>query len=317
MLILLGLFGLCSPHSTPTQKKQYLKYLDEKPGCLTTERVGMLKEIDFDFGVDESAVQKKGKKGKGATKKSNDDSKDGGGEDDSSGSKNKKNSKGWDDLMQKKHNSWIVMLDKLKQYRNEHGNCIVPRGWPDDTRLANWVATQRSVRSKKYPNFTHHGSSGFSSRLFSFFNRSSLSLQEGIQAIDGWQIFQYDARTDFIVRRYRTNRDSLKGPKIITFPFIDLLTHLAFLSFLVPYSLIFQDLEFAWNAQEAAWSRHMSDLKKFAADKGHCRVPPNHSRYPKLREWVTRQQWHYVSPSPPLSFNRKPVCLNLSIYLSE
>jgi len=56
---------------------------------------------------------------------------------------------------------------------------------------------------------------------------------------------------------------------------------------------LLEELDFAWNAQEAAWIRHMTDLKKFVAEEGHCKVPPNHPDYPKLREWVTRQQWHY------------------------
>lgn len=77
----------------------------------------------------------------------------------------------------------------------ENGNCIVPRGYPLDPRLANWVATQR----KEYK-----------------------LLQDGKQ--------------------------SNMTPERIG---------------------LLEDLGFAWNAQEAAWVRHMSDLKKFQAKVRH------------------------------------------------
>jgi hypothetical protein len=54
------------------------------------------------------------------------------------------------------------------------------------------------------------------------------------------------------------------------------------------------ELEFAWNAQEAAWYRHMKDLKAFRVQNGHCHVPLNHPEYPKLGLWVKEQRRHYT-----------------------
>jgi len=53
-------------------------------------------------------------------------------------------------------------------------------------------------------------------------------------------------------------------------------------------------LSFAWNAQEAAWARHMADLKKFRADTGHTHVPLNHAEFPKLGLWVKEQRRHFT-----------------------
>ena len=55
-----------------------------------------------------------------------------------------------------------------------------------------------------------------------------------------------------------------------------------------------EELGFAWNAQEAAWTRHMDDLKKFRDEVGHCHVPLNHPDYPKLGLWVKEQRRHYT-----------------------
>ena len=48
----------------------------------------------------------------------------------------------------KRHTSWEDMYDKLKEYRRAHGDCLVPAKWEEDPKLADWVGTQRSKRSK-------------------------------------------------------------------------------------------------------------------------------------------------------------------------
>jgi hypothetical protein len=54
------------------------------------------------------------------------------------------------------------------------------------------------------------------------------------------------------------------------------------------------ELHFAWSAQEAAWDRHMNDLKDFREHNGHCHVPLNHPEYAKLGLWVKEQRRHYT-----------------------
>lgn len=41
---------------------------------------------------------------------------------------------------------WMSNLDALKQYKEKHGDCIVPRGYSANPRLASWVAEQRKQR---------------------------------------------------------------------------------------------------------------------------------------------------------------------------
>jgi hypothetical protein len=40
--------------------------------------------------------------------------------------------------------AWETMLDELKRYRDEHGDCHVPHGWGQNSQLARWVVTQRT-----------------------------------------------------------------------------------------------------------------------------------------------------------------------------
>ena len=43
----------------------------------------------------------------------------------------------------KKDTKWLLMLEELKEYKATNGNCIVPRGFSPNPRLASWVAEQR------------------------------------------------------------------------------------------------------------------------------------------------------------------------------
>lgn len=53
-------------------------------------------------------------------------------------------------------------------------------------------------------------------------------------------------------------------------------------------------VEFAWNAQEAAWEKHMRDLKAFRAEHGHTHCQLGDPKYPKLGLWVKEQRRHYT-----------------------
>ena len=39
---------------------------------------------------------------------------------------------------------WEEMFEVLKEYKDKHGNCNVPRGWPKNKQLGNWVGVQRT-----------------------------------------------------------------------------------------------------------------------------------------------------------------------------
>ena len=39
----------------------------------------------------------------------------------------------------------IRMFERLKKYKEKHGDCLVPQKYEDDPELGRWVATQRRV----------------------------------------------------------------------------------------------------------------------------------------------------------------------------
>jgi hypothetical protein len=120
----------------------------------------------------------------------------------------------------RKNSKWLASLGDLKKYKEENGNCIVPRGHATNPKLASWVAEQR----KQY-------------KLLCDGKQSSITPER---------------------------------------------------------QALLNELDFAWNAQEAAWARHMEDLKTFRKETGHCHVPLNHAEYPKLGLWIKEQRRHYT-----------------------
>lgn len=54
---------------------------------------------------------------------------------------------------------WDKMYQRLITYKETHGNCLVPKGYPMDPKLANWVETQRVMYSRDYSNDGKHGGS--------------------------------------------------------------------------------------------------------------------------------------------------------------
>ena len=114
---------------------------------------------------------------------------------------------------------WLASYEEVLQYKDEFGDCTVPRGFPPNPRLASWVAEQRKQH-----------------KLFHVGKNSSITPRR-----------------------------------------IELLDRIGF----------------AWNAQEAAWERHITDLKAYNDEFGDCLVPLNHPKYPKLGLWVKEQRRHF------------------------
>jgi hypothetical protein len=120
----------------------------------------------------------------------------------------------------KKDTKWLISLAQLVEYKKEFGDCIVPRGYAPNPRLASWVAEQR--------------------------------------------------------KQYKLHKDG--KPSSITPARIERLN----------------ELDFAWNAQDAAWERHLEDLKCFKKEHGDCLVPLGNPNFPKLGLWIKEQRRHYT-----------------------
>ena len=54
----------------------------------------------------------------------------------------------WETRDDRFQREWLESLEKLKQYRLTHGDCLVPWKYEPDQQLAEWVHTQRKLNNK-------------------------------------------------------------------------------------------------------------------------------------------------------------------------
>jgi hypothetical protein len=80
---------------------------------------------------------------------------------------------------EKKDDKWLGMLQELKEYKETHGNCIVPRGYSPNPRLASWVAEQRYVLNK-YPILHTPFQAGLLTCDFPFFSFTASSISSSL-----------------------------------------------------------------------------------------------------------------------------------------
>jgi hypothetical protein len=83
------------------------KYRKGKQSYLDRERIKKLDNINFDWEIDKERAPR-GRPGKS-----------------------------------KEHGTWQARLEQLRQYKEEHGDTMVPKEWPQDKTLGHWVSTQR------------------------------------------------------------------------------------------------------------------------------------------------------------------------------
>jgi hypothetical protein len=54
-----------------------------------------------------------------------------------------------------------------------------------------------------------------------------------------------------------------------------------------------EGIGFVWNVQRITWEDRLNDLANYRKIYGHCNVPQNYSRNPKLGSWVSNQRKQY------------------------
>lgn len=187
---------------------------------------------------------------------------------------------------------WLSSLQELKLYKQKYGDCIVPRGYSANPKLASWVAEQR----KQY-------------KLMTTGNQSSIT-PERIQMLNGLG-FAWNAQEEAWNRQIRDLKSffeenghchvSLNHKK---YPRLGLWVkeqrrH---------YTLMKQgkqshmteerikalaDVGFCWDTHEAIWMERLRELSEFKERHGSCLVPTNYSENPKLGTWVHHQRRQY------------------------
>jgi hypothetical protein len=188
--------------------------------------------------------------------------------------------------------TWDARFSELAKYRTIHGDCNVPRGKSENTKLAYWVAKQRSqyqLRIKgKYSYMTLSRIQALDSLGFEW-DRCGGPWEVRLGELTEYRTIHGDCN---VPKRYSENTKLAYwvGTQRQQYRF-----HIEGKNSYLTLSRI-QELEsmgFEWDCLNAAWDDRLSDLTDYRKLHGHCNVPRGYSENTKLAKWVSHQRTNY------------------------
>jgi hypothetical protein len=170
---------------------------------------------------------------------------------------------------------WESQFRALVEYKKRHGNCDVPAKWPNDTALANWTGTQRSLRKagrlakdridrlNEVGFVWHqldHSWEGMLAALAKYkeaYGNLKVSPKEN-PALSRWMDRQRQARRRGKLSRERTSQ--------------------------------LKKLGFVWDALADRWEERFVELAAYKRAHGDCAIPTAWVENPALAKWVVNQR---------------------------
>ena len=170
---------------------------------------------------------------------------------------------------------WESQFLVLVEYKKRYGNCDVPAKWPNDTALANWTGTQRSLRKAGrlakdridrlnevgfvWHRLNHSWEGMFSALVKYKGSCGNLEVPpKENPALSRWIDRQRQARRRGKLSRERTLR--------------------------------LERLGFVWDALADRWEERFAELVAYKCDHGHCAIPAAWVEDRALAKWVVNQR---------------------------
>ncbi len=171
--------------------------------------------------------------------------------------------------------SWDARYGELQAYRDRFGHCNVPRPWPENPRLGQWVHVQRRewvggrlsaerIRRLEHLGFVWGPWDAMWEKMFS--ELVEYKSEHGSCAVPtkwpknpelgGW------------VARQRNRRDRLSEGQIRRL----------------------DGLDFVWDMRDEVWETMFGALVRYKNKYGHCNVPQTWPDNPALATWVNEQR---------------------------
>jgi hypothetical protein len=185
--------------------------------------------------------------------------------------------------------AWEDRLNELADYRKIHGHCNITKNDSGNTKLGNWVSTQRSqykfhLEGKKscmtYSRIQELEGLGFEWRGCLPVWEDRLSELADYRKIHG----------HCNVPRSHSENTKL-GTWVATQRRNYRLHHEGKTSYMtLPHIQELESLGFEWNSQGTGWGTRLSELADYRKIHGHCNVPRNYGQNLKLGRWVSTQR---------------------------
>jgi superfamily II DNA or RNA helicase len=170
---------------------------------------------------------------------------------------------------------WEQMFKRLLQYRDSHGDTLVPQRWKEDRSLADWVSKQRSN-----------------------YNRGRLSLDrvQQLEKIDfNWDPIgthweeMFQQLVDFKNEHGHTNvpQGSVEYAALATWVRSQRAAKRYNRPIIAERGKRLEEIGFSWRlVEQDAWDSMFERLVQFEKEHGHCNVPQRWPADKKLGRWV-------------------------------
>ena len=174
---------------------------------------------------------------------------------------------------------WENRFAELCAYREQFGDCRVPKHWPSNPVLGDWVSTQRAQRAKLSASRRQRLEKlGFEWRLKTmsplktweerFEELAEFHRRFGHCDVPGlWP--ENQPLAEWVSRQRSRDKPKLTPEQ----------------------RQRLEELRFCWGLRETNWEERFSELESFWENHGHCDVPRDWPGNPGLRGWVLRQRY--------------------------
>jgi hypothetical protein len=186
--------------------------------------------------------------------------------------------------------NWEDRLSELADYHKIHGHCNVPRNYSENSKLANWVNTQRMQYRLHLKGMT---SSITLSRIQEL---ESLDFKWGCVA--SWEC-RLSELADYhkIHGHCNVSRSYSENSKLaiwVNTQRNQYKLHLEGKASSITLSRIqgLESMGFKWGCV-ASWECRLNELADYHKIHGHCNVPQRYSENSQLAYWVNRQRKQY------------------------
>ncbi|KAL3936285.1 MAG: hypothetical protein SGBAC_008367 [Bacillariaceae sp.] len=222
---------------------------------------------------------------------------------------------------------WDSMFDKLREYKETNGNCLVPKRYKENPKLGTWVDTQR-VQYKKLQKILASKQTGSGEEqgftipavdsgkpLVGRLTNDRIQRLESLGFVwslrDDWQkhyeelkVYKGQHGHCNVPARYEKNRrlgiwvSAQRQQYKMVRQLPDATKGRRSTSLTQERIGLLNDLGFTWTIRSRdtfgeSWNSRFEDLREFRRIHGHCNVPSKYAENPELGIWVGTQRTQY------------------------
>jgi len=178
--------------------------------------------------------------------------------------------------------TWDLRYGELIKYKENHGDCNVPKGWAENSQLAKWVSSQRSNYKNK----------NLSKNRIKQLEDLGFAWRLAVESLPWGKMFE-------LLKIYKQKNGNCNVPQGRSE-----IKQLA--SWVSTQRLNYRDkilsnnrtkllenIGFTWKRHEPLWEKMFEALIRYKKEYGDCNVPTERADNSQLAKWVNSQRSNY------------------------